>query len=164
MIRCRWISGKSVQSLKVFMSNNAGLLWRLKDSFKRILSDAAENRHHLLFLPQSMTWHSPTCMIKQRASGRKDRYARISGLADICERPHYEQCTASRDWPAPQGQHVPSVLYNNISSEIPEPHNHLSTFLYPVDIFIIYNKWWRKNQPGINDTANQKKWRNRFVL
>ena len=27
-------------------------------------------------------------MIKQRASGRKDGYARISGLADICERPH----------------------------------------------------------------------------
>ena len=27
-------------------------------------------------------------MNKQRASGRKDGYARISGLADICERPH----------------------------------------------------------------------------
>ena len=29
-------------------------------------------------------------MNKQRASGRKDGYACISGLADICERPHYE--------------------------------------------------------------------------
>ena len=27
-------------------------------------------------------------MNKQQASGRKDGYARISGLADICERPH----------------------------------------------------------------------------
>ena len=34
-------------------------------------------------------------MNKQRASGRKDGYACISGLADICERPHYEQCIAS---------------------------------------------------------------------
>jgi hypothetical protein len=35
-------------------------------------------------------------MNKQRASGLKDGYACISGLADICERPHYEQCIASQ--------------------------------------------------------------------
>ena len=29
-------------------------------------------------------------MNKQRAGGRKDGYVCISGLADICERPHYE--------------------------------------------------------------------------
>ena len=33
-------------------------------------------------------------MNKQRASGRKDGYACISGLVDICERLQYEQCTA----------------------------------------------------------------------
>ena len=41
-------------------------------------------------------------MNKQRASGRKDGYACISGLVDICERLHYEQCTASQSIRAAQ--------------------------------------------------------------
>ena len=43
-------------------------------------------------------------MNKQRASGRKDGYACISGLADICERPHYKQCIASQSIIATQGR------------------------------------------------------------
>jgi len=41
-------------------------------------------------------------MNKQRASGRKDGYACISGLADICESSHYEQCIASQSIRATQ--------------------------------------------------------------
>ena len=47
-------------------------------------------------------------MNKQRASGRKDGYACISGLADICERPHMstEQRKAARTAEAGRGTNV----------------------------------------------------------
>ena len=50
-------------------------------------------------------------MIKQRASGRKDGYARISGLADICERPHMstEQRKAAGAAAAGRGTNVWSI-------------------------------------------------------
>ena len=47
-------------------------------------------------------------MNKQRASDRKDGYACISGLADICERPHMntEQRKAARAAAAGRGVNV----------------------------------------------------------
>ena len=51
-------------------------------------------------------------MNKQRASGRKDGYARISGLADICERPHMstEQRKAAEAAAAGRGTNVWSIV------------------------------------------------------
>ena len=48
---------------------------------------------------------------KQRASGRRDGYACISGLADICERPHIrtEQRKAARAAAAGRGANVWSI-------------------------------------------------------
>ena len=48
---------------------------------------------------------------KQRASGRKDGYACISGLADICERPHMstEQRKAAKAAAAGRGTNVWSI-------------------------------------------------------
>ena len=50
-------------------------------------------------------------MNKQRASGRKDGYACISGLADICERPHMstEQRKAAKAAAAGRGTNVWSI-------------------------------------------------------
>ena len=50
-------------------------------------------------------------MNKQRASGRKDGYACISGLADICERPHMstEQRKAAKAAEAGRGTNVWSI-------------------------------------------------------
>ena len=52
-----------------------------------------------------------TSMNKQRASGRKDGYACISGLADICERPHMstEQRKAAKAAEAGRGTNVWSI-------------------------------------------------------
>ena len=53
----------------------------------------------------------PQVCNKQRASGRKDGYACISGLADICERPHMstEQRKAAKAAEAGRGANVWSI-------------------------------------------------------
>ena len=65
-------------------------------------------------------------MNKQRASGRKDGYARISGLADICEHPHMstEQRKAAGAAAAGRGTNVWSI------AGVPERGAMRSLFIY----------------------------------